>query len=186
MKLNRANVETKLREYLESVDSVELVAPHKDVLTFMHYVKRQPLGSGPYPEVSFFEASNRVFSDIIILFGVRRLLANPLVGDVRLPFDEYEVALGVQAGHDLKATAGSCRLVGEAFNVAQSYFQEKKRRTIKKLRREQEADYRLIIFNADAVKKPTYYVEISQPSMLYLPIDMWAERCRALRIQDFS
>jgi len=175
MKLNLANAEKELSDYLRLVNSIKLPALHDDVLIFMHSLKRKRLGSGPYPDVSLFEASNRILSDMVILIGVRRLLTNPLVGDVRLPFTEYEIALGVEGGNDLTAIAGNCRLVGEAFNVAPSFFQSKKSSMINKLSPE-KADYRLIIFNADAVKSPDNYIGKSEPSMLYLPVNIWVER----------
>ena len=84
--------------------------------------------------------------------------------------------MGVKGGYDITATAGSFSLVGEAFNVAPSFFQAKKSSMVKKLRAQQNADYRLVIFNADAVKKPDDYIKKSEPPMLYLPIDIWHER----------
>jgi hypothetical protein len=175
MKLTSINAEKELSDYLRLVNSIKLPAPHDDVLIFIHSLKRKPLGSGPYPDVSLFEASNRILSDMVILFGVRRLLANPSVGDLQLPFTEYEVTLGIEGGNDLIATAGNCRLVGEAFNVAPSFFQSKKSSMIRKLSAK-KADYRLIIFNADAVKSPDNYIEKSEPSMLYLPVNIFVER----------
>jgi hypothetical protein len=175
-KLDGVNVEQKISDYLESVNSIKLPAPHSDVLKFINSLKREPLSSGPYPDVSLFEVSNRILSDMVILFGVRLLLTNPSVSHVQLPFTEYEVKLGVEGGNDLKAIAGSCSLVGEAFNVARSFFQSKKSSTEKKLQSLKDAHYRLIIFNADAVKNPDYYIEKSEPSMLYLPVNIWVER----------
>ncbi len=186
MKLNRTNIDKELNDYLRSVDSIELPAPRNDVLAFLHSLKRKALGSGPYPDVSLFEASNRILSDIIILFGVQRLLTNPSVGSVRLPFTEYEVSLGVEGGNDLVAVVGGSRLVGEAFNVAPSFFQRKKSSMIKKLRSQEEADYRLIIFNADAVKTPEYYIVKSEPSMLYLPVNVWVDRYNLVQNNHFS
>jgi len=178
MKLNQTNIEKALTDYLRSVNSIELPASENDPLMSMYSVKRRPLRSGPYPDVSLFEASNRILSDLVILFGVQRLLANPVVGNVGLPFTEYEVALGVKGGNDLRAVSDSRRLVGEAFNVAPSFFQSKKSSMIKKLRADEKANYRLIIFNADAVRSPDYYLEKSEPSMLYLPVDIWVDRRR--------
>jgi len=178
MKLNQTNIERKLTDYLISVNSIELPASQNDILISIDSLKRKRLGSGPYPDVSLFEASNRIFSDIVILFGVYRLLTNPVVGNVRLPFTEYEVALGVKGGNDLRAISGNRRLVGEAFNVAPSFFQAKKSSTIKKLQLCEKADYRLIIFNADAVISPDDYLERSEPPMLYLPVDIWVDRRR--------
>jgi hypothetical protein len=173
VKLNQTNIDKELTDYLRSVNSIELPASQNDILMSIYSLKRKPLGSGPYPDVSLFEASNRILSDIVILFGVQRLLTNPMVGNVRLPFREYEVALGVEGGNDLRATFGGRSLVGEAFNVAQSFFQAKKYSMIKKLRTGEKVDYRLIIFNADAVRDPDYYLQKSEPSMLYLPVDIW-------------
>jgi hypothetical protein len=94
-----------------------------------------------------------------------------MIGGVELPFKRYTAALGVTDGYDLTAGDGARRLVGEAFNVAPSFFQTKKGAMLKKLQAE-EAAYRLIVFNADAVKTPAYYVEKSEPEMLYLPVDV--------------
>ena len=175
MTLNQANIEEVLRAYLSSVNSITLPAPSGNVIASLYALKQERLGSGPYPRVSLFEASNRILSDITILLGVRRLLVDPVIGSVKLPFDVQTVALGVQGGNDLKASAGKRRLAGEAFNVAPSFFQSKKHSTLKKLKA-QEVDYRLIVFNEDAVKRPEYYIAQSKPAMLYLPVDVrsWA------------
>ena len=53
---------------------------------------------------------------------------------------------------------------------------------IKKLRTDEKTDYRLIIFNADAVNDPDYYLKKSEPSMLYLPVDIWGDRRRFVSV----
>ena len=52
-----------------------------------------------------------------------------------------------------------------------------KAKMLKKLRAENVA-YRLVVFNADAVQRPETYLAKSEPSMLYLPVDVrgWAPR----------
>lgn len=172
MKLNQMNVNGELQDYLEKVDSLSLPILHNDVLASILALKREPVRSGSYPEVSLFEASNRIMSDLVILFGVRQLLADLSVGSVALPFTEYEVRLGVEGGNDVTGDSGDRRLAGEAFNVARSFFQGKKSATLKKLKSQAPSDYQLIMFNADAVPNPDYYIQKSQPSMLYLPIDL--------------
>ena len=175
MLLDRQNIDRELSHYLTQVNSICLPQPGDNVISFIYAIKRRPLCSGPYAKVSLFEAANRILSDIVILVGVRQLLTNPHVGNVRLPFDEYLVRLGTEGGNDLTAAAGDCRLLGEAFNVAPSFFQAKKSAMIKKLK-SQEADFRLLLFNADAVKDPHYYLEKSEPSMLYLPVGMQSDQ----------
>lgn len=174
-KLNLINIQEYLEDYLNKVNEMKCSPPHEDVLVFINSLKRKAVGSGPYPDVSLFEASNRILSDVLILFGVRRLLTNPSVNNITIPFKEYDVSLGVEGGNDLKAFSGSIRLIGEAFNVAPSFFQQKKSSALKKLIPE-KADYRLIIFNSDAVRNPDDYIKKSERSMIYLPIDIWNER----------
>lgn len=169
MKLNRENIEEKLGAYLAQVRSIEIPVLSRDPLVAMRSLKRDKIGSGPYQGVSLFEVANRVLSDLVILYGVQRLLDDPVIGSVQLPFQEYEAALGVKGGYDLEASADGQTLIGEAFNVAPSFFQAKRSAMIKKLQRE-PADYRLILFNSDAVSNPRYYLSKSEPAMLYLPV----------------
>ena len=37
-------------------------------------LKREKIGRGPYPEVSIFETSNRIMTDLVILFGIKKIL----------------------------------------------------------------------------------------------------------------
>lgn len=179
MKLDKNNIAEELKDYLIKVNSIELPEwKEGDVLGSLLSLKRDLHGSGPYPDVSLFEASNRVFSDLVILFGVRKLLTNPPKYNFSLPFTEYKVKLGVTDGFDLEANLGRQRLIGEAFNVAPSFFQSKKRKMMKKLK-EEKADYKLIIFNHDAPDKnedkSEYYVDKSKQSLFYLPINVGEE-----------
>lgn len=133
--LSRANIRQVLHDYLSLLNQLPPFEPSGSVIASLHALKRDPVGGGPYPRVSFFEAANRALSDITILLGVRQLLLDPVVGSVELPFQAYSAALGVIDGFDLTAGAGACRLVAEAFNLAPSYFQTKKARMLSKLRR---------------------------------------------------
>lgn len=176
MKLNKSNIDNEIISYLNSVNTVDLPESIEDRMIFMESIKRKPLGTGPYPGVSLFEASNRILSDIVVLFGVHRLLHNPLINHIRLPFMEYDVALGVEGGNDLVATTENKSLFGEVFNVAPSFFQAKKTAMIRKLRAQSGVDYMLLIFNSDAVSEPEAYFEKSEVSMMYLPINIWEYR----------
>jgi hypothetical protein len=138
-------------------------------------LKRGKILKGPYPHVSIFEASNRIFSDMVILFGIRELLLNPQLGSILLPFNQYEVKLGAENGFDIEAENGREKLIGEAFNVAQSFFPDKKRKMKRKLTKEDNYDYKILIFNADAVTNPNYYRQISLKDMIYLPVDWQKE-----------
>ena len=59
------------------------------------------------------------------------------------------------SAHDLMAENKNERLVGEAFNVAPSFFQAKKAKMLKKLRVPENGEgLKLILANADAVSEP--------------------------------
>lgn len=72
------------------------------------------------------------------------------------PFTTYMVEYGNEDenGFDIRASGNGESLVGEAFNVAPSFFQTKKASVLKKLRKT-STNYKLIMFNHDAVE-PDY------------------------------
>jgi hypothetical protein len=112
-------------------------------------LKRTILDKGPYLRVSFYEAANRVMTDLVILHGVRALLA-----DARFPYTSYTVEFGHENNnaHDILAGAGAEALIGEAFNVSRSFYQVKKSTALKKLRAAPgPVRTRLLMYNQDAV-----------------------------------
>jgi len=166
-KLSLLNINYIIEDYLNSLKIFGGNIQGKYGLALLHAVKRDKLDDGPYPGVTFFEASNRIMSDLVILYGVEYLLRDSI-----FPFTEYEVEFGNESKKccDIKAVSSNALLVGEAFNVAPSFFQGKKNHALKKLNSNfNEANYRLLIFNSDAVDasyKPrynfnTYYVIVN-------------------------
>ena len=116
----------------------------------MTSLKRECVKDGPYRKVSLFEAANRIMTDLILLYGIRHLLSR-----TDLPYTDYEVQYGTQndRSHDIEAQAKGLRLSGEAFNVAQSFFNQKRRASMKKLRaKAHDATHRILLFNADALR----------------------------------
>ena len=88
-------------------------------------------------------------TDLVLLCGVRWLLEKKV-----FPFSSYHVEYGHgnQNEFDPMAQESGRRLIGEAFNVAPSFFQGKKTSMLNKLRTKgRNADYTVILFNADAV-----------------------------------
>jgi hypothetical protein len=171
VRLDKSNVDREIRNYLRKIDAIEIPERQGTNLQHLLSLKRGKIKKGPYPDVSIFEASNRIFSDIVILFGIRELLLQPDQGKIFFPFTEYEARLGNENGFDIEANNGGLKLVGEAFNVARSFFPDKKRKMKAKLEKETGYDYRILIFNRDAVPDAGYYRNISEKSMVYLPVD---------------
>lgn len=151
--LNSENIKNISIDFHASIASIGDSIQGKTGISLFNALKREKLIGGPYPGVSLFEAANRIMSDLVILHGVSALLDSEL-----FPFTSYTVEFGNEDknGFDIRATSGNETLVGEAFNVAPSFFQIKKGASLKKLRRDgADATYRILMFNEDATS-PSY------------------------------
>lgn len=147
--LSASNIDALTENFYASLASIGESIRGKTGVPLFIALKREKLVGSPYPEVSLFEAANRIMSDLVILKGIAGLLQNNL-----FPFSSYTVEFGNEDenGFDIRALSGTSSLVGEAFNVAPSFFQSKKGAALKKLRRDgANATYRILMFNDDAV-----------------------------------
>lgn len=72
-------------------------------------------------------------SDLVILLGIKRII-NGEFSNLK-EFTDFQVELGNENNndHDVISRANGKVLIGEAFNVAPSFFNVKKSKTIKKL-----------------------------------------------------
>jgi hypothetical protein len=159
--LNAANIGAITADFRRELSVVGKSIIGLTGLPLLIAVKRTRLGHGPYPDVTLFEAANRIMSDLVILHGIADLLKNKT-----FPFTEYKVEFGNEDrnGFDIRAQSDDETLVGEAFNVAPSFFQGKKRTALKKLRDNATREtYRLIMFNEDA--PPKGYVCRAEPGI---------------------
>jgi hypothetical protein len=145
--ISKTNAGQLIKSYEALVEEIS-VCNHKG-LRLCQALKREVVEVGPYPTVTMFEAANRIMSDLVILYGVKWLLDNSV-----FPFENYTVEYGNEDknGFDIRAAGNGETLVGEAFNVAPSFFQAKKTSMLKKLRNA-SADYKIIMFNHDAVEQ---------------------------------
>lgn len=148
-RISRENVERLVQDYVVSIEGIGSSILGRTGVPLITELKRGKVGAGPYPKVSIFEAANRIMTDLVILYGVRWLL------DKRLfPFDSYVVEYGHENNNDfdIEATGDGRKLIGEAFNVAPSFFQGKKSAMLNKLTPDNgSADFKLVMFNHDAV-----------------------------------
>ena len=150
-RLTLGNIGAALTDYSEAIGTIGDRIKGKLGLQLLQEIKRAPVGTGPYSDVTLFEAANRVMTDLVILNGVKWLLEESV-----FPFSEYRVEYGNEDSnaHDLMAENEDDRLVGEAFNVAPSFFQGKKAAMLRKLRTpDNETKLKLILANADAVSE---------------------------------
>lgn len=143
-----ASVDQLLSQYITLAETVGGSIAGLNGLRLFSALKREMAGVEPYPTVTLFEAANRIMTDLVILYGVRWLLKEKV-----FPFQTYKVehGHGNKEAHDILASADGKSLIGEAFNVAPSFFPIKKASAPKKLRASKvRADYRVIMVNADA------------------------------------
>jgi len=146
-RLTLGNVQPSVVQYTKSIENIGVTINGMKGLSLIQALKREKARFGPYPDVTIFEAANRIMTDLVILHGVKWLLENKV-----FPFHVYAVEFGNEDKNDfdLQASGNGKSLVGEAFNVAPSFYQSKKLPMLKKLRKE-KADYRVIMVNHDAV-----------------------------------
>jgi hypothetical protein len=166
--ISKVNATQLVTDYLASVQDIGASIAGLKGLRLLEALKRDPVGSGPYPRVALFEAANRIMTDLVILCGIKWLLSNDV-----FPFACYSVEFGTEdeEGFDIRASRGDKTLVGEAFNVAPSFFQTKKTKMLKKLREPSvQADYKIIVCNHDAVT--THYIPKPRPEEFFVFVNI--------------
>lgn len=173
-RLTRDNVGTLVERYIKSIENIGATIQGMRGLDLIQALKREKAQFGPYPHVTIFEAGNRIMTDLVILYGVKWLLQNKV-----FPFDAYTVEFGNEdeRGSDLHATGNGKSLVGEAFNVAPSFYQSKKVPMLKKLRKE-KADYRVIMVNHDSVADE--YSPKAEDAVYYVFVNVLAGTARVV------
>lgn len=166
--LNLNNIQPIKSDFDKSLACLGSTVQGKTGLELLTSLKREKVETGPYPNVTLFEAANRIMSDLVILNGVAGLLR-----EKTFPFTEYTVEFGNENknGFDIRASSSTVSLIGEAFNVAPSFFHGKKSTALRKLR-EGGADtsYKIIMFNSDA--PPADYSAKHEPGTYHVSVDI--------------
>ena len=62
----KANAAHLIATYHASVEEIENSLGDHKVLDLIKVLKRKPIGAGPYPCETWFEASNRILSDLVV------------------------------------------------------------------------------------------------------------------------
>lgn len=166
--LNADNIQAIKAEFDNCIEGLGSTVQGKSGVRLLTSIKREKVGAGPYPQVTLFEAANRIMSDLVILNGIAGLLR-----ENTFPFTDYTVEFGNENknGFDIRASSPTQTLIGEAFNVAPSFFQGKKRIALRKLRAGgASADYKIIMFNSDAT--PADYSAKHESNTYHVSVDI--------------
>jgi|SRR6516225_4873371 hypothetical protein len=101
--LCKTNIDQTLAEYLAEAEHLGASIASLRGFRLFEALKRDLVGTGPYPKVTLFEAANRIMTDLVILYGVRWLLKHEV-----FPFDAYDVEYGNddEQGFDIRASSG--------------------------------------------------------------------------------
>ncbi len=176
-RLDKANVHQAIQTYTRYVDDLKLgpvaALRGRDLL---RELKRGKTGLPPYGGVSWFEAANRIMTDLVTLYGVRWLLTRK-----DLPFNSYDVQYGNEGNRsfDIEANSGKTRLAGEVFNVANSFLATKMRRTCQKLiGRGSACRYRPVLLNAESADRLN---GVSGERIAVVSVDVRTGKCRLRR-----
>ncbi len=130
--LDKNNIDNAILNYKILLKDFPTSIIAKSPLVLLTKIKREKIKLGPYPNVTLFEAANRIMSDLTILLGVKKLLQGEIT---EIDFNKYLIELGNEDnnGFDITASNNEYKLIGEGFNVAKSFFQPKKTSALKKM-----------------------------------------------------
>lgn len=175
--LHNENIDETIRLYEKKVTQIKHQIEGVSVYHFLLKIKREPIGLGPYPHVSLFESANRIMSDLVLLYGTKVLLRDRCVNNINLPFKEYSIILGHGHGDDLHARTNNYEIIGEAFNVAKTYFPVKVRNELQNMEKRRVTTkpnelMKIILFNKEATPNSEKLYLSSNHNLLYLPIDL--------------
>ncbi|AEF84092.1 conserved hypothetical protein [Treponema primitia ZAS-2] len=175
-KLTKNNINEVIDKYLECLKEINMnefmeKMSKLNILDYLTYLKRDSFNKGPYPDVSIFEASNRIMTDMVILNGISILLEGRYPN---INFSEYIVEYGNDRNleHDINAKENGYILHGEAFNVAPSFFQSKKTKALAKLRKNMidNKTISILLFNKDSVN--IKYKPKLKNSEYFIPVEI--------------
>ena len=123
--------------------------PQNNIVSLIQKVKRERLECGPYKGVSFFEAINRIASDIVLWQGLAWLIKHDFIGEKNVVHACFG-NINDNGEGDIKITDGNTSISCEVFNVAPSFFSVKLQKTLKKWRNA-ESRLHFIFCNGDVV-----------------------------------
>jgi len=112
--------------YAIVINNSTFTIPNLSTVAFMFWAKREKISFGPYRNLTFFEISNRIHSDLVLLEASQILFEEHHIKGIQLKMSNH-------AGSDLIVIdKDNKEIKGEAFNTAPSFFQIKMRNELKK------------------------------------------------------
>ncbi|UTN04049.1 hypothetical protein L0669_22325 [Flavobacterium bizetiae] len=127
--------------YNKTISNSNLIIPKLNTIDFMLWAKREKINFGPYQHLTFFEISNRIYSDLVLLKAAEILFKDYHIKSIQLKMSNHSGSdLTIIDKHDNQIN-------GESFNSACSFFQLKMRKELKKFKNKSG----IITFNSSAL-----------------------------------
>jgi len=172
--LDNENINDVIDEHIKLLNEMSSCVSVKSPYQLLKKLKREKIKEGRYKDkCSLFEAANRIMTDLIISYGIKDLLDGN-----DFDFDKYIVEFGNdnKNPHDIMVEKdGKILLIGEAFNVAKSFFKVKKNKSLRKLRESTAENIsndtiKILLYNSDAVSDN--YEPISKENEYHIKVDL--------------
>lgn len=128
--------------YTKAIENTDFKLPNKATLEFMLWAKRDKISFGPYQNLTFFEISNRIYSDLVLLKAAQVLFEEHHIKSIQLKMSNHSGSDLIVIDKDNK------EIKGEAFNTAPSFFQIKMRKELEKFKNKTDG---IIAFNECAL-----------------------------------
>lgn len=130
--LSQKDFDNAKRAYLKTLEGYKWEVKKVDsIYDLIDNIKRTPQETGPYQNISVFEALNRIGSDLVLLSGATKLFKEGI--GARIPISIH-LKMGTTQGFDFKVCFDDEYVIyGEAFNAAKSFCKQKMRQAIHKL-----------------------------------------------------
>ena len=154
-----------IKEYNNSIANSNLFFPNQETLQIMYWAKREKISFGPYQNLTFFEISNRIYSDFVLLEAAQILFKEYFIKSIQLKMSNH-------SGSDLVVIdKNNNEIEGEAFNTAPSFFQIKMRNELNKIKKNNNS-VGIIAFNESALNdKNSIYLErkkLEYPNIVFV------------------
>lgn len=164
------------KEYLDYLNKYPFIQiNHSSYSELLEKVKRSRYNIGPYENITLFEASNRVATDLTLFEGVKNLFKTNLVSSN----SKILIQLGtmqIKEKGDFSVNNSGEDLEGEVFDTAHTFFRNKLYKTLKKWKGYNRLKF--IVFNKDVLEedKCKRYFENRQSEysgIKFLPVSSW-------------
>ena len=129
--LSKSQFEIAKEKYLKEIEKNQYaIREANSIFELIENTKRSPETIGPYKDISFFEAINRIASDFVLLSGATMLFEGKIA---EIKPERILLRLGNAKGYDFEVTlADGSTIMGEAFNAAPSFCKTKLNQAISK------------------------------------------------------